>query len=135
MSQAEGKITLLMPLPKYYNPDKKGERQPIEDEKFDLTAREVTEHFQGGAVVHPFYGEAIGFWWNRGFVGNDVLLILEADIPDDVESREWVKSYAKNILLKRFRQKAVYWKFVGPVETVLVTAEEDKSPEGEESMG
>ena len=47
MSQAEGKITLLMPLPKYYNPDKEGERQPIEDEKFDLTAREVTEHFQG----------------------------------------------------------------------------------------
>jgi len=38
--------------------------------------------------------------------------------------REWLRGYARGVLLKRFRQKAIYLKFIGPVETLLVTDED-----------
>ena len=41
-------ITVLIPLPVEYNPDKYGRRKPVEDAKFERTANEVATHFQGG---------------------------------------------------------------------------------------
>jgi hypothetical protein len=40
------------------------------------------------------------------------------------ESREWLRAYARGVLRERFRQKAVYLKFVGPVEHLVVHEEE-----------
>lgn len=44
-------ITLLMPLPTYYNPDPQGVRKPIEKWKFTRTAEEISEHFDAGAEL------------------------------------------------------------------------------------
>ncbi len=54
----------------------------------------------------------------------DVLALIEVDVPDTTESREWLRTYARDVLLERFRQKAIYLKFVGPVEHLVVNEEE-----------
>jgi len=45
-------------------------------------------------------------------------------MPDTAESREWMRGYARDVLRERFRQKAIYLKFVGPVEHLIVSEEE-----------
>ncbi|MGH9661502.1 MAG: hypothetical protein ACRD96_23345 [Bryobacteraceae bacterium] len=123
-------MTVLIHLPIFYNPDRPGRRRAIEDEKFCLTAEEVAAQFHGG-FLHVFRGgEARGFWWNKGIVYHDVLALLEVDVPDTGESRRWLRRYAQDVLIKRFRQKAIYMKFVRPVEDLLVsevTVSEKKS--------
>lgn len=115
-------VTVLIHLPVFYNPDRRGRRRPIEDAKFSLTADDVARRFHGGGTLHVFRGgEARGFWWSKGIVGRDVLALLEVDVPDTAESRGWLRTYARDVLIKRFRQKAMYMKFIHPVETLLVT--------------
>ena len=46
------------------------------------------------------------------------------DVPDTTESREWLRVYAPDVLRERFRQKAIYSKFVRPVEHLVVTEKE-----------
>lgn len=46
--------------------------------------------------------------------------MIEVDIPDTAESREWLRAYARDTLRERFRQKAIYLKFVGPIEHLIV---------------
>jgi len=53
-----------------------------------------------------------------------VLALIEVDVPDTPESREWLRAYARDVLRERFRQKAVSLKFVGPVEHLIVSEEE-----------
>jgi hypothetical protein len=53
-----------------------------------------------------------------------MLALIEVDVPDTTESREWLRAYARDILRARFRQKAIYLKFVGPVEQLIVSEEE-----------
>ena len=54
-----------------------------------------------------------------------MLALIEAGIVDDIwESREWLRAYARDVLRERFRQTAIYVKFVGPVEHLVVTEEE-----------
>jgi len=90
--------------------------------KFCLTAEEVARQFHGGGTLHAFPGgEARGFWWNKGIVDRDVLALLEVDVPDTGESRRWLLRYAQDVLIKRFRQKAIYMKFIRPVEHLLVS--------------
>ena len=125
MAGEPGVITVLIPLPVYYNPDETGRRVPIEDEKFSTTADEIATGLQEGGTLHLFReGTPQGFWWDRGIVDRDVLAILEVDMRDTRENRGWLESYAREVLLERFRQKAIYLKFVGPVERLLVTEEE-----------
>lgn len=125
-------VTALMPLPRHYNPDARGNRKPVEDWKFVLTAEEIAEAFEEGGTLHcPQAGSLRGFWWDRGFVGSDVQVLLEVDFPDTQRNREWLEKYAKDVLLERFRQKAIYIKFVGPVERTLVTLEEVTAAEDE----
>jgi hypothetical protein len=57
-------------------------------------------------------------------VDRDTLALLEVDAPDTVDTRQWLRAYARDVLLERFRQKAIYLKFIGPVETLFVTDEE-----------
>jgi hypothetical protein len=120
MSSSPSVVTVLIPLPLTYNPDAKGDRLKIEKEKFVHTMEEISKQF-GGGVLHRFENDPPeGFWYDRGDLYRDVLAFLEVDIPDIVEAREWLHSYAKTILTARFQQEAVYLKFIGPMETVVV---------------
>lgn len=59
-------ITVLVPLPLFYNIDKHGKRYLVEDEKFAVTADEISQKF-GGGVLYSFKDESPkGFWWNKG---------------------------------------------------------------------
>ena len=121
MVQQPGIITTLIHLPLFYNPQGQGARQPIEEEKFIVTAEEISKEF-GGGFLH-LYRETPpqGFWWNRNIVQRDDIALLEVDVPDTEESREWLKSYARDVLLHRFQQEAIYIKLVRPTETLEIT--------------
>ena len=119
--RSAGIVTVLMRLPLFYNPDVQGEREPVEDEKFVQTADEIAREFGGGTLFVFREDEPRGFWWDRGVVDRDTLALLEVDVPDTPAARAWLKTYARAVLRERFRQKAIYLKFVGPVETLVVT--------------
>ena len=121
---ASGWITVLLRLPLFYNADASGHREPVEDEKFLDTADEVARQFGGGTLFVFRHDPPRGFWWDAGIVDRDVLALIEVDVPDTMESREWLRAYARDVLLERFRQKAIYLKFVGPVEHLIVSEEE-----------
>ncbi len=53
-----------------------------------------------------------------------MLALIEVDVPDTKESRERLRAYARDVVRERFQQKAVYLKFVGPVEHLVVSEEE-----------
>lgn len=123
MPEGSLQITVLIPLPVFYNQDAHGHRAPVEDEKFIATAKEISRQF-GGGVLHRYKDEApAGFWWNKGVLSQDQMGAFEVDILDTEENRRWIKSYVKNVLLKRFRQDAIYLRFIGPVESLEVTEE------------
>ncbi len=124
MQERSGVVTVLIPLPLLYNADRRGRRKPIEDSKFEATARDIAERFQAGGMLHRFRTDPPeGFWWDKGYVDRDVLVLLEADLPDTAEARAWLGWYAHQVLLRRFRQKAMYMKFIRPIETIEVTHE------------
>lgn len=115
--------TALLHLPMFYNPDECGQRMPVEDQKFEQTGAEIAAKF-GGGFLHRFrMGEARGFWWDKGVVDHDELAVLEVDIADTQANREWLRSYAQSVLMSRFHQKAIYMKFVGAVDTLLVSSD------------
>lgn len=122
--RGSGVITVLIPLPVLYNPDERGRQKPVEDEKFEQTAEEIARMFGGGTLFRFRRDEPRGFWWDRELVHRDTLALLEVDVPDTLEARTWLRRYARDVLLDRFRQKAIYLKFVGPVETLIVTDEQ-----------
>ena len=117
-------ITVLMRLPLFYNPDERGHREPVEDQKFVQTADEIAQKFGGGTLFVFREDEPRGFWWDQGIVDRDTLALLEVDVPDTPEARAWLRAYSRDVLRNRFRQKAIYLKFVGPIETLVVTDEE-----------
>ena len=117
-------VTVLLRLPPFYNPDAQAGRKLVEDEKFTRTAEEIAQQFGGGTLFVFRQEEPRGFWWDRGVVDRDTLALLEMDVPDTAEARDWLRGYARDVLLKRFRQKAIYLIFIGPIETLLVTEEE-----------
>jgi hypothetical protein len=113
-------ITLLMPLPTFYNPDTEGLRKPIERWKFTRTAEEISRHFGAGAELQVFRRDRPrGFWWDRGLLAKDVLAYISADLPDTEETRTWMQRYARTKLIDRFRQDALYLRWLS-VETELV---------------
>ncbi len=123
MPEKPSQITILIPLPLFYNPDGHAAREPVEDERFIVTAEEITQRF-GGGVLHRFKDDPpTGFWWNKGVLSKDEMGAFEVDVLDTEENRQWIKSYAKDVLLKRFRQDAIYLRFIGPVESLEVTEE------------
>jgi hypothetical protein len=118
------RITVLLLLPLFYNPDASDQRAPVEDEKFRETADEIARQFGGGVLFIFRHDPPRGFWWNQGIVERDVLALVEVDVPDTTESREWLRVYASEVLRDRFRQRAIYLKFIGPVERLIVSDEE-----------
>ena len=119
-----GWITVLLRLPVFYNPGAAGQRAPVEDEKFLDTAEELVRRFGGGTLFVFRHDPPRGFWWDQGVVDRDVLALIEVDAPDTSESREWLRAYARDVLRERFQQKAIYLKFVGPVEHLVISEEE-----------
>jgi len=97
---------------------------PVEDEKFLDTADELAEQFGGGTLFIFRHDPPRGFWWDEGVVERDVLALIELDVPDTAEARVWLRDYARDVLRRRFQQKAIYLKFVGPVEHLIVSEEE-----------
>lgn len=125
MSDARGrKICALILLPVTYNPDAQGRRMPVEDAKFVTTADEIAREFGGGTIFRFQEGSAEGFWWEKGVLFQDDLAVVEVDIPDSGDSREWIRKYSKDVLMERFQQEAIYIKFVGPIEQMIVIKEE-----------
>lgn len=123
MPEESNIATVLILLPVLYNPDERGNRAEVEEEKFIVTAEEITSLF-GGATLHLFKNrEVTGFWWDRGVVDRDVHAVLETDIPDTSAAREVLKRCVKDKLIERFRQKAIYMKIIRPVEQLIVTDE------------
>ena len=53
-----------------------------------------------------------------------MLALIELDVADTTESREWLRVYARDVLRERFQQKALYLKFVGPIEHLILSEEE-----------
>ena len=124
MSDGTTWVTVLMRFPIFYNPDAHGHRAPIEDDKFLATADDIARRFGGGTLFVFRHDAPRGFWWDQGIVDRDVLALIEVDVPDTRESRDWLREYARDVLRERFEQKAIYLKFVGPVEHLVVTEEE-----------
>lgn len=123
-------VTVLLRLPLFYNPDATGTRAPVEEEKFLETAEEIAARFGGGTLFVFRHDAPRGFWWDQGLVDRDVLALLEVDVPDIAESRAWLRAYARDVLRVRFQQKAIYLKFVRPVEHLIVSEEEVHGDEG-----
>jgi hypothetical protein len=119
-----GWITVLLRLPLFYNEDAVGHRAPVGVSRFLETADELALRFGGGTLFMFRHDPPQGFWWDQGFVGRDVLALIEVDVSDTTESREWLRAYAREVLRERFQQKAIYLKFVGPIEHLLVGEEE-----------
>jgi len=119
-----GWITVLLRLPLFYNPDVTGARARVEDEKFLETADELAQQFGGGTLFMFRHDAPRGFWWDQGIIDRDVLALIELDLPDTEAARAWLRAYARDVLCQRFRQKAIYLKFVGPVEQLIVGEEE-----------
>ena len=123
-NRTTGWITVLLRLPVLYNADATGHRASVEDEKFLETADDLVRRFGGGTLFVFRHDPPRGFWWDQGVVDRDVLALIEVDIPNTTASREWLRAYARDVLRERFRQKAIYLKFVGPVEHLIVSEEE-----------
>ena len=123
MAKGLGKITAIIVLPIEYNADEGGRRRPIEDEKYVETADDIAKEFGGGTFFRFPKGQAQGFWWGKGILFRDELAAVEVDVPDTATSREWLRKYVKEILLRRFEQEAIYIKFVGPIEQMIVIRE------------
>ena len=56
-------VTVLLRLPVFYNPDARGHRVPIEDDKFLETANEIARRFGGGTLFVFRHDPPRGFWW------------------------------------------------------------------------
>ena len=77
--------------------------------------------FGGGSLLRRGRGMRRGFWWDRGILHEDELLAVEVDMPDSRRARDWIRRYAREVLLPRFAQQAIYIRLVGPVEVLFVT--------------
>jgi hypothetical protein len=56
-------------------------------------------------------------------VDRDTHAVIEIDMEDPTHSRRNLIDYVREVLLNRFRQKAIYIKFIVPVDRLVVTEE------------
>ena len=121
-------VTVLILLPTEYNPDSEGRREPVEDEKFFLTAEELSKEMEvDGGTIHVYRdGNVKGVWWNQNVVERDVHAVVEVDMVDSEERRKRLRSYVRDVLLDRFHQAAIHLRYVKPSGGFTVTREEVK---------
>ena len=53
----------------------------------------------------------------------DTHAVIEIDMEDTAHFRKSLMDYVREVLLERFRQKAIYIKFIVPVDRLVVTEE------------
>jgi len=118
------RITAIVLLPKYYNPDERGQRKKVEGNKFKVTGEEITQ------MMMQRYGEGgcmfdlepkKGFWGRSGVIYEDDVMTLEIDnFPNTQEDKQWLVQYTQDILCNRFSQEAIMLKFIPRVEILYV---------------
>ena len=61
-------MSVVIPLPRYYNPDASGARRLVEDEKLVQTAEEAALAFEAGGELFKYDEDdrRRGVWWNSG---------------------------------------------------------------------
>jgi hypothetical protein len=102
--------TLTVCIPLYYNPGPDGSRVAIEPEKLRQTEREIRQNFSG-------YSRSLISGWYRDASGaefEDDLWRFEIDGSFDADQLRLLKSW-KRELEGRFDQRAIYFRFSGPV--------------------
>ena len=118
---AEAVVTALIPLPTFYNRDESGERQPVEDEKFEESAGELAMLTEEGGTIHVYRdGNVRGVWWDKGVLDHDTHAVIEIDFHDSPAMREALENHIRAVLVPRFEQKAIYLKYAFPVERSLI---------------
>lgn len=96
-------VTALILLPVTYNADEHGQRPLIEDEKYFVTAEEIS---QEGGTIHLYRdGSVHGVWWDKGIVDRDTHAVIEVDLPDTTEARNDLERYVERVLLDRFHRR------------------------------
>ena len=113
-------VTVLLYLPEYYNPEKGVKGVKIGKEKYVKTAEELALNLSGGGTWHK---KKTGIWWDDDIMYSDKIRILEIDIVDNTKNRNKMIEYVRKTLLERFKQKAIYIKFVRFVEPVVIKVE------------
>lgn len=94
-------------LPKFYNPDVKGRRRRIEEEKFDQTETELFERF--GALTRTGKMELpviSGAWKYEGVIYEDDIVSFIIYTQPAPKTRQFLRRY-KRTLEKRFQQLEV----------------------------
>lgn len=128
-------VTAIITLPLFYNPQQGGRRRTVEADRFYYTLLEIDEKFGGcrlkgnreviDRLQHAFNEMALiateapaqlGSWLSGGRLYIDPEIELEVEIPDNEESREWLRKYEKEILRQRFQQEQVYIRLLHWVE-------------------
>jgi hypothetical protein len=104
-------LTLVVLVPRFYNPDRQGFRKPVEPEKLVETEREMLDYFSGyqkflieGGYRDPGTGEEF----------YDALIRFEIDAECESGNRAFLNAW-KQTLEERFQQRCIYMKLVGPV--------------------
>ena len=77
-------------------------------------------NLSGGGTWHA---NKTGIWLDDGMLYYDELRIFEFDLEDKEANRQLVIKYVKETLLNRFKQIAIYVKFIPYVEPVIVRVE------------
>ena len=122
MPESANLLVALVLLPLEYNRDVSGHRRPIEEQQYLATMAEIARRFGGGVLWRwPEDLKPRGFWWHRGILHDDHLVVIEVDIPDQPAAKAWLTRYARRILIPRFQQDAIYIRMVGPIHVSLVT--------------
>jgi len=127
LSEQRGeRITAIVFLPKYYNPDERGQRKKVEKNKFKVTCKEITEmmiqrYSEGGCTLDPEPKK--GFWGRSGVIYEDDVMALEIDnFPNTEEDKQWLVQYVRDVLCNRFSQEAIMVNFISLVEVYIVEA-------------
>ena len=79
----------------------------MEDAKFLDTADELATRFGGGTLFLFRHDAPRGFWLDQGLVDQDVLTLLEVDVPDTEDSRAWLRAYARDVLRPSHEERCV----------------------------
>lgn len=112
-------------LPVKYNPDESGKAQEIEENMFRVTAEEISRSFSGGGFIRENPEPITGVWVDKDEAFWDSIIIIEFDIDNTSSDRRRVIEYVKNTLLGRFRQKAIYVRFVPNIEGFVIRVDSD----------
>lgn len=104
-------VTLVILIPRFYNPDTNGLRAAVEPQKIAQTIREMQQQFSGYSRSH------IEGWYRDDSTQeecSDQLIRFEVDLLIDRPKLEALSRWKKTLEL-RFRQRSIYFKFMAAV--------------------